>query len=44
MPRTSVETTADGGYGDLNGKEETHGVKNSLVFLVDSMDPDDMDG
>lgn len=42
MGRTSVETTANRCHGNLNGKERTHGIKDSLIFVIDSMDPDDM--
>jgi hypothetical protein len=42
--RTSVETTADGSHDDLNGEEGTHAIENSPVFVVDSIDPDNMNG
>lgn len=43
MTLTAVESTADGGNDDLEGKKTAHSEENVPALLVDSMDADDMD-
>lgn len=41
---TSIEATGNGGGDDLESEECTHSQEDCAVFLVDSMDANDMDG
>ena len=40
---TSVKSTWDRGYDNLNGKKGRHAEKDRTVHVVNGMNPDDMD-
>lgn len=41
---THEETTANGGYDDLNAQESRHSSEDGTALVVDGMDTDDVNG